>query len=121
MTLNLAPDWRRTVLALTFAGAGMALTAFAFVDILIVWRGDWPASLAAQRLEIIGHSNVMAMAGLGLVLIGLAMTVSLRQVSGKFMGNSFDAIGGGSDAPVATVTTTTAVTAPGVAVTGDAS
>ncbi len=111
MTLNLEPAWRRTVLALVFAGAGAALTAFAVWLVWSVLHEPWPESLAGQRLTIIGVALYAVLGLLGLVLTGLAMTVALRQVSGKFAGGEFSLSGGG-DSSGATVTTTTTV-APG--------
>ena len=98
MTLNLDPQFRRTVQALAFTGAGMALLAFAGWQVGIVWQGEWPAAAWAQRLTIIGVSLYIVLGLLGLVLTGLSMTVALRQVSGKFMGGEFSASGGGDDA-----------------------
>lgn len=109
MKLPLDPSWRRTVLALVFAGAGVALTGFAAWQVWEVLHGAWPASLAAQRLTIVGTSLYITLGLLGLVLTGLAMTVALRQVSAKFMGVDLSASGGGSDAPAATITTITEV------------
>ena len=95
MTLPLDPAWRRTVLALVFAGAGAALTLFAAWQVWIVWRGTWPAAAWGVRLNILGTSLYIVLALLGLVLTGLAMTVALRQVSGKFAGGEFSLSGGG--------------------------
>lgn len=97
MTLPRDPNWRRAVLALVFAGAGVALTLFAAAQVWIIWRGDWPAEAWAVRLNFIGGSLYAVLALLGLVLTGLAMTVALRQVSAKFGGGEFSASGGGAD------------------------
>lgn len=105
MTLNTTPDWRRAVLAMVFAGAGMALTVLAVWQVWIVWEGPWPREAWQARLNIMGASLYASQALLGIVLIGLSMTVALRQVSGKFMGGEFSATGG-TDAPISTVTTT---------------
>lgn len=98
--LWLLPDWRRTVLALVFAGSGLALTGVAVWLVRAVIGGDWPLALAAARLTIVGRALYAVLALLGLVLTGLAMTVALRQVSARFMGADFSASGGhGDDAP----------------------
>lgn len=90
----LSPDWRRTLLALVFAGAGIALT---IVSVWLAWnvlRAPWPATLAAARLNIIGGALYATLALIALVLTGLSMTVALRQVSARFMGADFSASGG---------------------------
>lgn len=94
--LNLHPNWRRTVLALVFAGAGVALTGLAVWLAWNVLNAPWPDSLAAARLRIIGVSLYGTLGLLGLVLTGLAMNVALRQVSASFMGADFSASGGGA-------------------------
>lgn len=95
MTANwLDPQWRRTVLALVFAGAGGVLT---LVSVWLAWNvlhAPWPASLAAARLQIIGMALYATLGLMGLVLTGLSMTVALRQVSARFMGADFSASGG---------------------------
>ncbi len=92
--LNLDPQWRRTVLALVFAGAGIALTGLAAWLVWQVLERPWPANLAAARLHIIGVALYGTLFLLGLVLTGLSMTVALRQVSARFMGADFSASGG---------------------------
>lgn len=96
----LDPQWRRTVLALVFAGAGVALTLFSVWLAWNVLNAGWPESLAGARLRIIGGSLYAALGLIGLVLTGLSMTVALRQVSAKFMGADFSASAepGGDDA-----------------------
>ncbi|WP_439532865.1 hypothetical protein [Polymorphobacter sp.] len=98
-SLNLDPNWRRTILALVFAGAGLALTLLAVWLAWNVLHAAWPDSLAAARLRIIGMSLYATLGLLGLVLTGLAMNVALRQVSASFMGADFSASGGGADEP----------------------
>ena len=90
----LDPQWRRTVLALAFAGAGGVLTV---VSLWLAWNvlnAAWPASLATARLNIIGWALYASLGLLGVVLTGLSMTVALRQVSARFMGADFSASGG---------------------------
>lgn len=90
----LQPNWRRSLLALVFAGAGLALTALAVWLAFSVLQPSWPAALAPARLRIIGIALYSTLALIGLVLTGLAMTVALRQVSARFMGADFSASGG---------------------------
>lgn len=88
------PQWRRTVLALVFAGSGVGLT---LVSVWLAWNvlnARWPESLAGARLRIIGGSLYATLGLIALVLIGLSMTVALRQVSAKFMGADFSASAG---------------------------
>lgn len=90
------PNWRRTILALVFAGAGIALT---LVSVWLAWsilNGPWQTALATARLHIIGFALYATQALIGLVLTGLSMTVALRQVSARFMGADFSASGGES-------------------------
>ena len=91
------PQWRRTVLALVFAGAGAVLTAQSLWLAHAVLEGAWPVSLAAARLRIIGAALYASLALTALVLTGLSMTVALRQVSARFMGADFSAAGSGED------------------------
>lgn len=93
------PQWRRTVLALVFAGAGAVLTAQSLWLVHAVLEGPWPAGLAAARLRIIGVTLYASLALTALVLTGLSMTVALRQVSARFMGADFSAAGGEEDRP----------------------
>jgi multisubunit Na+/H+ antiporter MnhB subunit len=88
------PQWRRTVLALVFAGAGGVLTLFALWLAWHVLNAPWPATLAPARLRVIGVALYAVLGLIGLVLTGLSMTVALRQVSAKFMGADFSASGG---------------------------
>jgi hypothetical protein len=93
----LTPSWRRSVLALVFAGAGGVLTLFSLWLAWQVLNAPWPISLAAARLRIIGVALYAVLGLLGLVLTGLSMTVALRQVSARFMGADFSASGGNGD------------------------
>ena len=90
----LDPQWRRTILALAFAGAGAILTLLALWLAQQILMGPWPAALAPQRLTIIGTALYAVLALLGLLLTGLSMTVALRQVSARFLGADFAAAGG---------------------------
>ena len=88
------PNWRRTILALVFAGAGIALT---LVSVWLAWNvinGTWPTALAAARLRIVGIALFATQSLIALVLTGLSMAVALRQVSARFMGADFSASGG---------------------------
>ncbi|MFZ4690841.1 MAG: hypothetical protein ACOYLS_16535 [Polymorphobacter sp.] len=90
----LDPQWRRTVLALVFAGAGGVMTLFSAWLAWNVLAAPWPAALAGARLHIIGMALYAVLGLLGLVLTGLSMTVALRQVSARFMGADFSASAG---------------------------
>jgi hypothetical protein len=94
MPVWILPNWRRSVLALTFAAAGAVLT---LLSVWLAWNvlhAPWPQALAGARLNIIGVALYAVLFLLGLVLTGLAMTVALRQVSARFMGADFSASGG---------------------------
>jgi hypothetical protein len=94
MPIWLSPHWRRSVLALVFAGAGGVLTVLSAWLVWNVLHAPWPSSLAGARLHLIGGALYATLALLALVLTGLAMTVALRQVSARFMGADFSASGG---------------------------
>jgi hypothetical protein len=87
------PQWRRSVLALAFVGAGMALTAFAVLLAATIASDRWPPALAAARLTTLSHALYACLALLAIVLIGLGMSVALRQLSARFMGADFTASG----------------------------
>lgn len=97
MKLNTTMQWRRTVLALVFAAAGAVLTGFAAWLAWNVLNAPWPASLDAQRLNIVGVALYATLGLIGLVLTGLGMTVALRQVSAKFAGGELNFSGGVDD------------------------
>ena len=96
MSAFLDPQWRRTVLALVFAGAGTVLTVVAVWLAWQVLNAPWPRSLAGARLQIIGGALYSVLGLLGLVLTGLSMTVALRQLSARFIGADFSATGDGA-------------------------
>ena len=66
------PQWRRTVLALVFAGAGAVLTAQSLWLAHAVLEGTWPVSLAAARLRIIGAALYASLALTALEEVGIA-------------------------------------------------
>ncbi len=90
----LDPQWRRTVLALIFGAAGPVLCGFAIALVARIDRGDWPTTLAATRLQLLGGALYATLGLLAIVVAGLAMTVALRQVSARFLGADFAASGG---------------------------
>ncbi len=98
MKLDLTPPWRRTVMAMAFTFSGAALTAFAVWLVWIVWRGGWPVALAGQQLQALAYALFGVLALLGLVLAGLAMTVSLRSASAKFLTGELSMTGGAGEA-----------------------
>ncbi len=104
MTLNLDPNWRRTMLALVFAAAGAALGLMALWLAYHVLADPWPAPLAGRRLAIIGNALYATLALLALVLASLGMTVALRQVSARFAGSELSLSGGGDTATTAAET-----------------
>lgn len=110
MKWYLDPSWRRTMMALAFTAAGMALTLFSVWLVWSVLHEPWPVTLAGQRLTIIGTALYIVLGLLGLVLTGLSMTVALRQVSGKFAGGEFSMSGGDSSAAGDQLKTAAAVT-----------
>lgn len=53
-------------------GAGPPLTAAAAALVWIVWRGGWPAALAAKQLEILGFALYGALTLIGVIVVSLA-------------------------------------------------
>lgn len=53
-------------------GAGPGLTAFAAALVWIVWRGPWPAGLAAQQLTILGWALWIVLAVIAVIIVALA-------------------------------------------------
>jgi len=94
-------DFRRTITTLVFCGAGIPLT------LLLAW-GVW---LVRANAPLVYKLTCGTIALLGIVLIGLSFTVAMRQISGHFLGGSFEASGGDDQpkAPAVTVTTETTV------------
>lgn len=90
----LDPQWRRTLLAIVFAGAGPALAGLAVALIARIDGDGWPVQVAATRLQILGGALYATLGLLAIVVTGLAMTVALRQVSARFLGADFAASGG---------------------------
>ena len=88
------PNWRRTVLALAFAASGVPLLTLAIWLAAAVRAAGWPASLAVERLHILGTALYAVLALLALVLTGLSFSVALRQVSARFAGGEISARGG---------------------------
>lgn len=93
MTSFRDPQWRRSVLALAFVGAGMALTIFAALLAATIAGDRWPPALAAARLTTLSYALYTCLALLAIVLLGLGMSVALRQLSARFMGADFTASG----------------------------
>jgi hypothetical protein len=57
---------------LMIAGASLVFTAFQVGLTLIVWLGDWPASLARDRLNIIGGFGLANLVILAICIITIA-------------------------------------------------
>lgn len=87
------PQWRRSVLALALVGGGGLLIAVAAWLARAVLAPDWPLTLAAARLTLIGNALYAVLALIGVVLLSLGMSVALRQVSARVLGADFTASG----------------------------
>lgn len=104
----------RGLMSLALFGAGLVCTAMAVGEVLIIWRGGWPNGTEAQRIAIIGWALLGAMAGMGAVIISLAIGGPV----GRFKANAgrdgvgFEAEDRDDTQPVVTTTTTTAVATP---------
>lgn len=100
----------RGVMSWMLFWTGVVCTAMAFMVIMIVWLGDWPHGTEAQRLTILAEALFGSEAGMGAVIVSLAIGGPV----GRFKANAGrDGVGfeaeKDDDAPVAQVTTTTTV------------
>lgn len=95
-------------------GAGLVCTAMVVGGALIIWIGGWPSGTEAQRIAIIGWALLGAMAGMGAVIISLAIGGPVGRFSAKAGrdGVGFEAEDRDDAQPVVTTTTTTAVATP---------
>lgn len=85
-------DWRASVALVSSILGSIALTVFAAVLVYIMWKGGWSADTATQRIEILGTTLMLALAGSLLVLITLGLAINRRSI--KFGRDGFEASGG---------------------------
>lgn len=80
---------------------GPPMLAFCSWVVWIVWKGDWPASAAAQRLTILGYGLYIALAIVAVIIIALAAV----KVKGKSLVGEFEVDGDEhDDVPPSTTT-----------------
>lgn len=91
-------EGQRAAMVWMLLGAGMVTTLLAFVALFIVWRGGWPAGTEEQRLTIIGWALLGALAGMGAVIVSLAIGGPVGRFSGSAFGASFEAEGDRAEA-----------------------
>ena len=84
------------------------LTVGAVLQTLLVWRGGWPETLAAQQLQIIGWSHLITISIIAVIIIALA---AVRVKATGLAGTGLE-VGGDDDAPTTPVTATATVTNP---------
>jgi hypothetical protein len=96
-------------------GAGIICTGIAVGSLLIAWVGGWPAGTEHQRLSIVGWALLGGLAGMMAVIVSLAIGGPVGRIKAEVgrRGAAFEAEDHDEVPPVATVTTTTAVTTPG--------
>lgn len=63
----------RGVMSWMLFGAGAACTAMSCAAVLIVWKGVWSPVSESQRLDIIGWALLGSLAGMGAVIVSLAI------------------------------------------------
>ncbi len=73
----------------------VALTAVSIGLVLIVWRGDWPTSLDALRIDVLSKALLLSMSGALLVLVTLGFAITRRTI--RFGPDGFEASGGTDD------------------------
>jgi hypothetical protein len=76
-------------------GAGLVCTALAVGSLLIAWLGAWPAGTEAQRLDIVGRALIGGLAGMGAVIVSLAIGGPVGRLKGKVGLIEIDAEGDG--------------------------
>lgn len=91
-------------------GAGVACTAIAVSTLGIVWLGHWPAGTEHQRLSIIGWGLLGALAGMGAVIVSLAIGGPVGRFKASVGRGGVDLDASDKDEPSSpSVTTTTTV------------
>ena len=78
-------EFRRTLTAITFCLFGLPLLGLL----------AWTIHIVRSQAPLVYRLALGLEALLGIVVLGLAMTVALRQISGKLFGNEFSASGRG--------------------------
>ena len=86
-------EGQRGLMVWLLFGAGVVCTLFAVCTLLIVWLGDWPAELAAQRLSAVSWALLGGMMGMGAVIVSLAIGGPVGRFRGKAFGAEFEADG----------------------------
>lgn len=108
--MSFAETMRRLMVWMLF-GAGVVCTAIAVGALLIVWLGEWPVAIAAQRLSIVGWALLGALAGMGAVIASLAIGGPVGRFKATGPGGTGIDLQDKPDIPAApTVTTTTTAT-----------
>lgn len=90
-------------------GGAVVVTLGVAALILIIWRGPWPSSLAAARLDWLGLYGVLLILTLIVCIVALfdfrlAFKASRTGIEASMAGDDHE--------PIATVTTTTTVETP---------
>ncbi len=83
----------RALMVWMLFGAGIVCTALATAALLIAWLGHWPAGREAQRLDIVGHALLGGLAGMGAVIVALAIGGPIGRLKGKVGPIEIDAEG----------------------------
>ncbi len=73
----------RRLLTYALLGAGPALSAYGAWLTWIVAYDVWPAGTEAQRLSILGEALLCTLAGIGLVLVAIAVGGPVGRISVK--------------------------------------
>lgn len=64
-------------------GAGVVCTALAVGALLIAWLGNWPAGTESQRLDIVAKALLGGLAGMGAVIVALAIGGPVGRIKGR--------------------------------------
>jgi hypothetical protein len=83
MILPTNPQRVRSIMIAMLFGAGVVCTGIAIGAVLIAWLGTWPEGLAGDRLSIVGKAALGGMAGMGMVIVALAIGGPVGRVKGK--------------------------------------
>ncbi len=82
--------WRPWIYMAAYLGGGVASTLFAIWLVTLV-RYGWPVSAARQQLGILGNALYLALGGALLVLLGLVIRNSIRNLRASGAGFEIEA------------------------------
>lgn len=95
-------EGQRAFMVWSLFGAGIVCTGMATGALLIAWIGGWPTGTEEQRLSIVGWALLGALAGMGAVIVSLAIGGPVGKFNAEVGPAKFSAEG---DDPIAVTVT----------------